>query len=63
MATERKEKRIPHPTIPHLYRIEPQAEPTAAQALFGHLPSAQQHREKEDERYKTWLANKEKWRR
>jgi hypothetical protein len=48
---------------PHdLNLIRRKVVPTAAQAMFGHLPSAQQHSEREAQKYKEWLARKEKWR-
>ena len=36
--------------------------PSAAQALLGHLPSAQEHSAKEVQKEKDWLAKKERWR-
>lgn len=63
MATERKpappgyER---HALDPNLVRkVQPKS---AAQSMYPYLPSNQQHRAKEEQKEKDWLARKEKWR-
>lgn len=60
MATERKpppEGYVRHHLDPNLVRkIGPP--PSAAQALFGHLPSAQEHSAKEEQKEKEWIERK-----
>ena len=47
----------PHPYIPHLYKV-PAPPPSAAQAMFGHLKSAQQHSAEQAQREKEWIERR-----
>jgi hypothetical protein len=47
----------PHPTVPHLYRKVPQ---TPAEAMYPHLPSDQQVRDRERLRERDRRAKNEK---